>query len=40
MYIYNNYSTNEINTCLQKDAHRFTDHLASPEMSVFVDFEG
>ena len=25
---------------LQKDAHQFTGNLASPELSVRVDFEG
>ena len=40
IYIYNKYSTNENNIFLQKDAHLFTDHLASPEMSVRVNFEG
>ena len=36
----NKYSTNENNIFVQKDAHRCTDHLASLEMSVRVDFEG
>ena len=30
----------DIKTLLQKDTHRFTDHFASPEMSVRDDFEG
>ena len=40
MYIYIKYSTYENTIFLQKDAHRFTDHFASPEISVRVDFEG
>ena len=39
-YIYHKYNTNENNICLQKDAHQFTDHFASLEMYVRVDFEG
>ena len=46
IYVFNIYryirkiSTNENNIFLQKDAHRFTDHFASPKMSVRFDFEG
>ena len=39
MYIYNKYSTNENNMCLQEDARRFTDLFASPETSVRICFE-
>ena len=38
-YVYNIYSRNENYVCLQKDAHQFTDHFASSEMSVRVEFE-
>ena len=40
IYIYIKYSTNKTNIFLLKDAHRFTDFFASPEMSVRVCFEG
>ena len=42
IYIYMNteFSINENSLLFQKDADRFTDFLASPEMSVRVDFEG
>ena len=38
-YIRNKYSTNT-KIFVQKYAHRFTDHFASLESSVRVDFEG
>ena len=41
IYINDKYSTNEDTLFIcSKDAHRFTDQLASPEISVRVDFEG
>ena len=40
IYIYSKYSTDENTIFLQKDAHRFTDFVASPEMSVRFCFVG
>ena len=40
IYIDKDFCVNENRYFFQKDAHRFTDHFASPEMSVRVDFEG
>ena len=43
IYIYYIYTTNIVQMKMkyfQKDEHRFTDHFASLEMSVCVDYEG
>ena len=45
MYIYIYIKNKELSINMnrlvaQKDAHRFTDHFASPEMSARVDFAG
>ena len=40
IFVYNKYGTTESYIFSQKDAHWFTDHFASSEMSVRIDFEG